>query len=163
MKLASWRSLWRVWFLLWVLLLASSSIAQVPRAGVCEITRKPVLYSGRVLSVRAYVIVDYHGVFLADPRCKKTLPLILPEGSGRPDELPLRADEAYKQFDAVLQEYGPGGARSRGKLEATFEGRFDYVFQLKDGKRVRVVDGFGPTRTMRWQFVLNRVSNVAPK
>jgi len=147
------------------LLFSTSNLcsAHVRVTTVCALTTNPLKFSGKTVSLRAYVIVDYHGMFLAVRKCKKMLPLVLPEGSQRTPQLTLSNDDSYKLFDAALHDYRPGTLQPKRSVEATFEGRFEYIFEVKDGKEVRVAKGLGPSGSAQWQFVLQRVSGVELK
>jgi hypothetical protein len=130
---------------------------------VCALTADPFRYSGKVVSIRAYVIVSYHGTFLADRKCSTTIQLVLPEGSVQQPPIKLVSDAAYRGFEAALIDVKPGTLQPKRRLEATFEGRFEYLVEIKEGKHVRVSKGDGPAGYADWQFVLQRVSSVKRK
>ena len=134
--------------LLLVCLASCACIAQTPVTALCTLTSNAAAYSGKTVSVKAYVVVDYHGTFLADQRCKKMIPLVLPEGSDRLPRISLVEDEAYKHFDELVHDYRPGTTQPKGRVEAQFEGRFELLSQQSD------------SRLARWQLVLQRVSSV---
>jgi len=116
---------------------------------VCQLVAKPAVYSGRQVTVRAEVI-DPRRVQLVDPANAKCgrIPWISPTS---PDVKPkprftLVQDQNYKE---LVDSLGltlpppPGSKREISRVVAVLEGRFDSVYQLKDGKPVRSTEGIG--------------------
>ena len=127
--------------------------AAVPKAvtdaAVCALTAEPGLYSGKTAAVTAYAISDYHGTFLRDPKCKKLILLVLPEGAASPPIVTLKRDDVYRRFDAALHDYEPGRSQSRKRVEARFTGRFEYQNES---------EGARSPLGAQWQLVLESVS-----
>lgn len=132
--------------------------AQPEETSVCALTSDPSAYSGKMVLVRANVVTDYHGSFLADRRCKKLILLVLPEGSTMAPKIELRSDEAYRQFDSALHVYRPGTAKPKWHIQAQFTGRFEYLVPPQAGGegRERAPAPLGA----QWQLVLQSVSRV---
>ncbi len=132
---------------------------EATRTTVCAVTSNPKAHSGKTVSVWAHVVVDYHGTFIAQRGCKKMLPLVLPEGSVQNRRVEVRADETYERFKRALYDYRPGTSELRKRIEARFEGRFELIPEDSQG----VLGPPGPALGARWQFVLERVSDVLLK
>ena len=49
------------------------SSAEPQETTVCALTSDPAAHSGKTVSVRANVVTDYRGAFLADNGCKKMI------------------------------------------------------------------------------------------
>jgi hypothetical protein len=124
--------------------------------GICELTSSPAKYSGMTVTVWASVVKEYHGTFLVDHRCRKSIPLVIPEGSAMAPRVELKRDEAYAQFDKALHDYRPGTARLiRRRIKARFTGRFEYLPTLRSGDS----EPKAPLGA-QWLLVLESVSSV---
>jgi hypothetical protein len=69
----------------------------------------------------------------------------------------LIKDESFKEFEDAL--YHPRPIH----IEATFEGRFESVVTVQDGKRIRAGKGYGKKHDYDGQIVLQRVFDVVAK
>jgi hypothetical protein len=129
-----------------LLLLETSALvgAQSPtfeRRSVCELLMSPLRFSGHLVSVRAELI-DGREMLLADPDDKSCGRLAWadpenPDVKTKPGFTLVR-DQSYQQFE-----------QARGRIVATFEGRFDWTPL-----------GSGPTQLRDTRLVLHRVRDL---
>lgn len=140
--------------LLW--LVATARAAEPEDTTICALTSTPAAHSGKMVTVRATVVTDYHGKFLQERRCKKLLLLVLPEGSAMAPAVELKADSVYKRFEEALHDYRPGSAQPKKRVEARFTGRFEYLPLVEAGRgsKASVPAPLGA----QWQLVLQSVS-----
>jgi len=66
----------------------------------------------------------------------------------------LVKDDSFGKFEDAMYHSRPI------HLEATFEGRFDSVVILQDGKRIKAGTGYGKKHAHDGRIVLHRVSDV---
>jgi hypothetical protein len=112
------------------------------RRSVCELLGSPLRFSGHLVSVRAELI-DGREMVLADPADASCGRLAWddpdnPDVKTKPG-FSLVRDQSYEQVERV-----------RGRIVATFEGRFDWTPL-----------GSGPTKLRDTRLVLHRVRDVA--
>lgn len=138
--------------------IAGARSAEVRSVNVCSLTSDPATYSGQMVSVRAYLVTDYHGTFIGDRKCKKLILLVLPEGASLAPKISLKEDDAYKRFDEALHDYRPGTSQPRKRIEARFTGRFEYLVQ-REGS-TRFPESVRSPLGAHWQLVLESVSGV---
>jgi len=69
----------------------------------------------------------------------------------------LIQDQSFKEFEDAFYHSRPI------HIEATFEGRFDSVVTVQDGKRARAGKGYGKKHDYDGRIVLQRVSEVTAK
>jgi hypothetical protein len=130
---------------------------------VCRLLADPARHSGDLVMVKAEV-TDPRRVRLLDPddpKCGR-IPWMFPTNPDvKPDaKFPLVRDAKFKQ---LLDSLGltvpppPGSGRSRKRIIAVLEGRFDSVYRLKDGKVIRSANGIGYLGADEHVFVLHRV------
>ena len=119
---------------------------------VCSLLQDAAAYSGKLVSVRANVIMDYHGSFLNDETCQRAIPLVLPEASTQTPSLTLVKDDVYQRFDAALHDFDIDTGQPKRRIRAVFRARFEFL--SGDGP-----NGRGPLG-VRWQLVLVTVSNL---
>jgi len=129
----------------------------------CRLLTTPERFTGKVVSVRAYVVKYRHGIILHAKDCNGGMFLELrAELDVAPKrKVALEKDSEYEKFDNALFIFKEGTTELRNRIEATFEGRFDSVYELKNGKRVRVSPGYGPNSLFPSRLVLYKVSDVA--
>jgi hypothetical protein len=83
--------------------------------------------------------------------------LVFPKQLRPPPDFDLVRDDSFKEFEDAM--YRPRPIR----IEATFEGRFDSVVTVQDGKRTRVGKGYGKKHDYDGRIVLRQVSDVVAK
>jgi hypothetical protein len=159
------------------LLIASLAAAQVPSpsTSVCEIVAHPKRFAGRIVTVRAEVIVGLETFAIEDPsgKCDRmwlqyaggspTAMVSLPEQTpkAKKAKLELRRDVEFEQFDNLLN--AEMHSRERGTLcmackryavTATMTGRVDVAPEET---------GFGHLNAYAFQFDLQSVSDAVGK
>jgi hypothetical protein len=127
---------------------------------VCELLAKPEQFSGKLVVFQADLI-NPRRIALKDGNCERIL-LTFPND---PDTKPkpkfkLVQDESYKRLMASVGVLVPMPPQKPGRITATFEGRFDSVFILRNGKKVQ-----RDPRSLRLaadevRLVLRKVSDV---
>lgn len=133
---------------------------QVPamRVTLCDLAKEPDKYAGTMVKVSASVGGRREPVLndFATPQPCPThimVLLVFPEDVKPVPEFDLEKDGSFEKFQAALS--------NSVNIDATFEGRFDSVFALKDGKRVRIARGYGKKKLAQGRLVLRKVSDVA--
>jgi hypothetical protein len=133
----------------WILSLGAAMVASgfnVPllaeareplKTTVCELLSKPEQFSGKVVVFQADLI-NPRRMALKDGGCERVL-LTFPRD---PDTKPkakfkLVEDESYKKLMASVGVLVPMPPKKPGRITATFEGRFDSVFILRNGQKVQ--------------------------
>ena len=143
---------------------AALSIRQQPlKATVCELTAKPEHFSGKDVVVRASILHPRR-MALEDDTCGRVL-LAFPEDRDTKPKprFTLVRDANFKRLMASMAELVPPPPLKPGKITATFEGRFDSVFFLRNGRKVE-----RDPRSIRLardevRLVLRRVTDVEVK
>jgi hypothetical protein len=158
-----------------ILALHSSMGAEPTDTNVCELVRNPFAFSGKMVRIHAEVYTFFE---IAEIRAEcdhklAAIALYYPDfvrDSDRPD-FGLLKDKNFKQFDQALSEYmndicvGPSPKKLKGRVYATFVGRFDGPDKLtvtdNNGNTV-VRKGYGltPSTLFPTRIILKSVSNV---
>ena len=131
------------------------------RVTVCELTRNPERYSGQQVAVRAR-LANPQRMVLEDGDCGRVLVAFPADQQVRPKaKFKLLKDDNFQRLMEARSELVPPPTRTPGKLSATFQGRFDSVFTLKDGHKVQ-----RDPRSMRlavdeFRLVLRRITDVS--
>lgn len=113
------------------------------------------------VELRAELILARGTLLLAEPGCTN-IPLIEPsEEDFKPiPTFQLVEDEHWKKIDSSLSFLVPSPMSGIGRISATFEGRFDWAFQLRRGRRARVAQGYGHAALFDSRLVVYSVSTV---
>lgn len=113
------------------------------------------------VELRAELILARGTLLLAEPGCTN-IPLIEPsEEDFKPKPtFQLVEDEHWKKIDSSLSFLVPSPMSGIGRISATFEGRFDWAFQLRRGRRARVAQGYGHAALFDSRLVVYSVSTV---
>ena len=129
----------------------------------CRLKTTPERFTGKVVSVRAYVVKYRHGILLHSNDCDGSVFLELRAELDVPPkrQVALMKDSEYEKFYNALFIFKEGTTELRDRIEATFEGRFDSVYGIKNDKRVRVSPGYGQNSLFASRLVLYKVSDVA--
>lgn len=130
---------------------------------ICQLLDEPGRYAGKQVTVRAEVIFPRSVLLIdpADPKCGR-IPWAYPsnpEIKPKP-KFSLVKDENFKNLMdslGLLLPPPPDSTRERSKMVAVLEGRFDWVYQIRNGKLVRTAQGFGHLSAYDHVFVLRRV------
>jgi hypothetical protein len=69
----------------------------------------------------------------------------------------LVRDDSFQEFEESMYQRRPI------HIEATFEGRFDSIITMQDGKRTKAGAGYGKKHEHDGRIVLHRVSDVMSK
>jgi hypothetical protein len=119
---------------------AEPSPMGVKKTTLCELAKHPDQFAGHFVSVRAWV-GGRKDVSLLDTNPSRDCPplvviLELPKHIKPPAPFYLEEDDTYKRYTQALKQ--------RTHIEATFEGRFDYVprkssFGYKGRANMRIV------------------------
>jgi hypothetical protein len=142
---------------------------------VCELVRNPLAFSGKMVRIHAEVNT-FLEIAVIRAECDHKLAAIalyypdFVQDSDRPD-FGLVKDQNFKQFDQALSEYmdeicvGPCPKKLKGRVYATFVGRFDGPDKLtvtdNTGKSVvRKGYGFTPSTLYQTRLILKSVSDV---
>jgi hypothetical protein len=131
---------------------SSAQTPQFEQRRLCELLMSPLRYSGRLISVRAEVL-EAREMILVDPNdhsCGR-VPSAFPESRDvRPrPQFTLSRDENFEALLRALPELLPKPSGARGRIFATFEGRFDFT-----------PSGSGHLGLHSSRFVIRRVLNV---
>jgi len=135
-----------------------------PSLTICELVAHPEKYAGQTVRVRGSISKGWTAapkpireVSIGEPWASATCPgvllvVIFPQAVKPQQDFNLEQDEALGRFQKALRE--------RTHIEATFEGRFDSVFAIQDGKRVKIGKGFGRGSRATMGLVLRKVSDL---
>lgn len=143
----------------WGLAAAAEPVAQ--RVTICELVRSPEKYSGQQVSVHAR-IANPQRMVLENGECGRVLLVFPADQQVRPKaKFKLLEDDNFKRLMEARSELVPPPTRMPGRVSATFQGRFDSVFTLKEGRKVQ-----RDPRSMRlavdeFRLVLHRITEVS--
>ena len=148
-----------------VFLFASCTLAlsqnslQSMNVSFCDLYEHPEDYIGRMVKVRGAVVGKELWVdsFTHQP-CSSWMRiiLILPKDAKPIPEFELVRDPSFEELDNALSGHPKN-------IEGTFEGQFHSVIVVRDGKRIRIGEGYGKRRDYDGRIVLHRVSDVTVK
>lgn len=155
----------RLFLLSWLLALASlgptlgrfqNDSGEAAVISLCELTKNPDGYTGKIVRVRGW-IGGQKDVSLLDVEPTKDCPpeilvIVLPDQAKPKPDFQLVEDEAYRAYSSAL--------KCRTHITGTFEGRFDSVVTVKNGRRVKIGRGFGHRGRATMRLVLRRVSDL---
>jgi hypothetical protein len=127
---------------------------------VCQLMAKPEEFSGKMVVFQAELVTPQR-MALVDDSCGRILLKFPTDDEARPKaSFKLIEDDQFKLMMESRSELVPPPPGKPGKILATFEGRFDSVFVLSRGQKVK-----RDPRSMRLaadevRLVLRRVSEV---
>jgi hypothetical protein len=138
-----------------ILSTATAVDAQVFRfeqKSVCDLLKAPRRFSGSLVSIRAELIAVREWLLVddTDQECGRLAAAhpADPEVSPKPGFTLIR-DRSLEEFERALPVLNPSPSGTRGRIIATFEGRFDWTPR-----------GSGHSRLRKTRLVLHRVSDV---
>lgn len=134
--------------------------AKPVEATLCDLYQHPEQYAGKMVKVRGSIAGNdmWIDVF-AEKSCTSWMRVVVvfPKQVKPPPDFDLVRDDSFKEFEDAM--YHPRPIH----IEATFEGRFDSVVTVQDGKRTRVGKGYGKKHDYDGRIVLQKVSDVVAK
>jgi hypothetical protein len=134
--------------------------AQPVEATLCDLYQHPDRYAGKMVRVRGTVAGNdmWIDAFAQTP-CSSWMSIVVafPKGVRPVPDFDLVRDDSFKEFEDAM--YHPRPIH----IEATFEGRFDSVVTVQDGKRTKTGTGYGKKHERDGRIVLHRVSDVLAK
>lgn len=147
-----------------LLSLCSSTLGQVNaqpvEASLCDLYQHPDHYAGKIVKVRGTIAGNdmWIDAFEQKP-CSSWMSIVVafPDQVKPAPDFNLVRDDSFKQFEDAMYHRRPI------HIEATFEGRFDSVVTLQDGKRTKTDTGYGKKHEHDGRIVLHRVSDVLAK
>jgi hypothetical protein len=149
-----------------VLLMASCApswgqVAEQPlEVTLCDLYQHPERYAGKMVGVRGSIAGNdmWIDAFTEKP-CSAWMRIVVvfPKQVEPAPKFDLVRDDSFKEFEDAM--YHPRPIH----IEATFEGRFDTVVTVQDGKRTRVGKGYGKKHDYDGRIVLQKVSDVVAK
>jgi hypothetical protein len=155
---------WVTYACFFLLSFCASSWGQVRtqpiEATLCDLYQHPDLYTGKMVRVRGTIAGNdmWIDAFTQKP-CPSWMSIVVvfPRQVKPAPDFDLVNDESFKKFEDAM--YYPRPIH----IEATFEGRFDSVVAVQDGKRTKVGKGYGKKHEHDGRLVLHRVSEVMAK
>ena len=130
---------------------------------VCELLAHPEQYSGKQVIIRAMVITTRRmAITLSD--CVKVLLVFPSDPEAKPKpQFHLVEDENFNKLNNAQRELVPQRRETAGRITATFEGRFDSVFVMRKGRKVKRDPRSIRLAADEVRLVLHRVSDVEVK
>jgi hypothetical protein len=127
---------------------------------VCELLAKPEEFSGKQVTFHATLMNPRRKV-LVDGDCGRVLLVFPGDEEVRPKaKFQLLEDDSFKQLMDAQSELLPMPPKKPGRITATFEGRFDSVFILRNGRKVNRDPRSILLAADEVRLVLRRVSDV---
>jgi hypothetical protein len=134
--------------------------AEPVKVTVCQLIKKPERFAGQMVSVRGYILLEYHGMAICSEECVGCIRVVEPQDVSPKPEFDLERDSAYEEFDRLSVDVGlVKRLLGEATLRVTLVGRFDSIYEMRNGKRVRVAEGLGLRRVPR-RLVLQKVTDV---
>ena len=129
-------------------------------ATLCDLYQHPDQYAGKIVKVRGTIAGNdmWIDAFTQKP-CPSWMSIVVvfPKLIEPAPDFNLVRDDSFREFEDAIYHSRPI------HIEATFEGRFDSVVTVRDGKRIKVGKGYGKKHEHDGRIVLHRVSNVMAK
>jgi hypothetical protein len=126
-------------------------------ATLCDLYQHPDEYAGKMVRVRGTIAGNdmWIDAFTEKP-CSSWMSIVVvfPDQIKPPPDFDLVKDDSFSKFEDAMYHSRPI------HIEATFEGRFESVVTVRDGKRVTVGKGYGKKHQHNGRVVLHRVSDV---
>jgi len=127
------------------------------QASLCDLHQHPNQYAGKMVRVRGTIAGNDMWIddFTEKP-CSSWMSIVVvfPQQVKPAPDFGLVKDDSFGKFEDAMYHSRPI------HLEATFEGRFDSVVILQDGKRIKAGTGYGKKHAHDGRIVLHRVSDV---
>ena len=124
---------------------------------LCDLYQHPDLYAGKIVKVRAAIAGNDMWIDDFTQKCSSWMSIVVvfPEHIRPAPGFDLVRDDSFMEFERAMYHSRPI------HIEATFEGRFDTVVTLQEGRRITVGRGYGRKHMHNGRIVLHRVSGVA--
>jgi len=124
---------------------------------MCDLYRNPDQYAGKMVKVRGTIAGNdmWIDAFTTEP-CSAWMSIVVvfPEQARPAPAFDLLRDDSFQEFEGAMYQ------RRLIHIEATFEGRFDSIVTVQDGKRTKAGAGYGKKHEHDARTVLHRVSDV---
>ena len=104
---------------------------------ICELVNKPEQFSGHMVVVRADLI-NPRRMALVGGHCERVLLSFPNDDEVKPKaRFKLVEDESFNKLMDSVSVLIPMPPKTPGRITGTFEGRFDSVFVLRNGRKIR--------------------------
>jgi hypothetical protein len=134
--------------------------AEPVAATLCDLYQHPDRYAGKMVKVRGTIAGNdmWIDAFTREP-CASWMGIVvvLPKWVKPAPDFDLVQDDSFRQFEDAM--YHPRPIH----IDATFEGRFDCVVTVSEGKRIKTGEGYGKRHERDGRIVLRRVSDVVAR
>lgn len=157
----------------------SGGPSRVPTKTICEIQKRPAAYNGKIITIRAWVDLDWESLEAWDENCEQeAIMLAYPDDPNlQPKPLfSLQKDGQYERFreaitakqyqaksvqpDAINSPDDPTLATPLYRVQATITGRFDSgAIRDKNGRLVHMTT-FGHMNQYNYRFIIRSVTDV---
>jgi hypothetical protein len=132
---------------------AQNTKPEVSEITVCELAKNPEKYRGKIVIIEANASNDKHGTYLYHHDCPtKEVIMNFPYVVTPKPPFDLQVDSSFKEFMNALHR--------PVLLDAKFEGRFDTNYIFENGKKKRLIKGYGNNKKHSMRLVLKRVFKV---
>jgi hypothetical protein len=146
--LAGWRFCW------------GQNAVKPVEATLCDLYQRPDEYAGKIVKVRGTIAGNDMWIdAFTQKSCSSLMSIVVvfPKQVDPAPDFDLVRDDSFKEFEDAMYHSRPI------RIEATFEGRFDSVVTMRDGRRAKVGKGYGKKHEHDGRIVLHRVSDVLAK
>jgi len=125
---------------------------------LCDLYKEPQRFSGKMVQVRGSItghkepeLQDFSG----QASCSGyfTILLVLPADVNPAPGFRLEVNSSFQKYQQALHE--------SARIEATMEGRFDSVLDMRDEKLVRGGNPYGKKHLADGRLVLHRMTDIA--
>jgi hypothetical protein len=135
-------------------------ITQPIETTLCDLYQHPDQYAGKIVKVRGTIAGNDMWIdAFTQKTCSSWMSIVVvfpKQVKPAPDFDHVR-DDSFKEFEDALYHQRPI------HIEATFEGRFDSVVTVFEGKRTKTGKGYGKDHEHDGRIVLHMVSDVVTK
>lgn len=129
-------------------------------ATLCDLYQHPDQYAGKMVRVRGTIAGNDMWIdAFTEKACSSWMSIVVvfPNQVKPAPDFDLVRDDSFTTFEDAMYHSRPI------HIEATFEGRFDSVVTVQDGKRTTVGKGYGKKHQHNGRIALHRVSNVVAR
>lgn len=129
-------------------------------ATLCDLYQHPDQYAGKMVRVRGTIAGNDMWIdAFTEKACSSWMSIVVvfPNQVKPAPDFDLVKDDSFTTFEDAMYHSRPI------HIEATFEGRFDSVVTVQDGKRTTAGKGYGKKHQHNGRIVLHRVSNVVAR
>lgn len=127
---------------------------------LCDLYQHPDQYAGKMVKVRGTIAGNdmWIDAFTEKP-CSSSMSVVVvfPNQVKPAPDFDLVKDDSFTKFENAMYHARPI------HIDATFEGRFDSVITVQDGKRTTVGKRYGKKHEHDGRIVLYRVSDVVAR